>query len=140
MVDKKTELDLKSLKDFLEFWVKFHVIYDNTVSRDIISKEDEEKFLETRNTIRQKYEELKGSLEFKYMPHSRMTDPVNEVLLLDSMRLMSEKNLKKLGDDWKDSYVFLNSILERLKNKKRRLEQFNPVGVFFKRILDRRAS
>jgi hypothetical protein len=33
--------------------------------------------------------------------------------------------------------VFLNNIVERLENKRRRLEQFNPVGVFLKRFFEK---
>jgi hypothetical protein len=138
MIDKKTEGDIKAVKGFLEFWVKFHSIYNDTISKDIISQEDESKFLEAKAMIKAKYDALKGSLEFKYMPHSRLTDPVNDVLMLDNIRFISEKNLKKLSEDWKDSYIFLNNIAERLKSKKRRLEQFSPVGVFFKRVLERK--
>lgn len=136
MVDKKTESDIKIVKGFLEFWVKFHSIYSGIVSKDNISKEEEVKFLETKGLIKNKYDELKGSLDFKYAPHSRLTDPVNDILRLDNVRFMAEKNLKRCEDDWRDSYIFLNSILERLKNKKRRLEQFSPAGVFFKRFFD----
>jgi len=140
MIDKKTEADIKALKGFLEFWTKFHSIYDEAASKDIISKEDEAKFLEIRDLIKCKYEELSSSLEFKYAPHSRLTDPVDGVLAINGIRLMSERSLKKLNEDWRDSYVFLNSIMERLKSKKRRLEYFNPVGVFFKRFFDRRGE
>jgi len=134
MIDKKTETDIRAIKGFLEFWAKFHDIYNSAVSRDTISKEDEDKFLGTRDAIRAKYNEMKGGLDVNYMPHSRLTDPVADVLAINGIRLMSEKNLKKLNEDWKDSYVFLNNIIERLKNKKKRLEQFNPVGVFLKRF------
>ena len=48
MRDKKTEADLKSMKGFLEFWGKFHSIYSDTSEKGLITKEDEEKFLETR--------------------------------------------------------------------------------------------
>lgn len=136
MIDKKTESDIKIVKSFLEFWVKFHSIYSDVVSKDNITKEEELKLLETKGLIRNKYEELKGSLDFKYAPHSRLTDPVKDILQLDNVRFMAEKNLKKVEDDWRDSYVFLNSILERLKNKKRRLEQFSSAGVFIKRFFD----
>ena len=136
MVDKKTEADIKSIKSFLEFWGKFHSIYSATVSRERISKEEESKFLETKALIKNKYDELKSTLDFKYAPHSRLTDPVNDILQLDNVRFMAEKNLKKMEDDWRDSYIFLNSILERLKNNKRRLEEFSPTGVFFKRFFD----
>lgn len=136
MTDKKTEADIKIVKGFLEFWVKFHSIYSGVVSKGNISKEEEIKFLETKALIKNKYDELKNSLDFKYAPHSRLTDPVNDILQLGNVRFMAEKNLKRVEDDWRDSYVFLNNILERLKNKKRRLEQFSPAGVFFKRFFD----
>jgi len=134
MIDKKTEAGIKTAKDFIEFWTKFHHIYNDTVSKGIISKEDESKFLETKGMIKAKYDELKSMMEFKYMPHGRLTDPVSEVLNVETIRFISEENLRKLNNDWKDSYVFLNNILERLKEKKRRVEGFSPIGVFFKKI------
>ena len=137
MIDKKTESDIKAIKSFLELWVKFHSIYDEAVSKEVISKEGEVVFLETRDAIKSKYEELKGALEIKYVPHSRLTDPVDDILAISGIRLMSERSLKKLNEDWRDSYVFLNNIVERLKNKKRRLEVFNPISVLFKRFFER---
>ena len=134
MRDKKTEVDIKSMNGFLEFWGKFHSIYSNTLEKDIITKEDEEKLLETKEMIRSKYGELKGSLDYHYMPHGRLTDPVSDILSLQTIRFISEDNLKKLNNDWKDSYVFLNNIFERLKTRKRRFEEFNALGVFFKRV------
>jgi len=136
MIDKKTESDIKTVRSFLEFWVKFHSIYSGVISSESISYEDEQKFLETKDIIKNKYEGLKGAFEFKYMPHGRLTDPVNDILGVDNVRFMAEKNLKKLRVDWKDSYVFLNNILERLENKKRRLDQFNPMAVFIKKFFE----
>ena len=136
MVDKKTESDIKTVKGFLEFWVKFHSIYSGVVSKDNISMEEEIKFLETKTLIKNKYDGMKNSLDLKYVPYSRLTDPVNDILQVNNIRFMAEKNLKKTEDNWRDSYVFLNSILERLKNNKRRLEQFSPAGVFFKRFFE----
>jgi hypothetical protein len=138
MIDKKTESDIRALREFLEFWSRFHYIYNSTVSSQIISKEDEDKFLQTKEMIRQKYEELKKCLDVKYVPHSRLTDPVSDVLSIPGIRFAAEKNLKKLADDWRDSYVFLNSIMERLKTRKRRFSQFNPIGVYFKRMFEGR--
>jgi len=136
MIDKKTESDIKTVRSFLEFWDKFHSIYSGVITRESISKEDEQKFMDTKDIIRNKYEGLKGGLEFKYMPHGRLTDPVSDILGIDNVRFMAEKNVRKLRGDWKDSYVFLNNILERLENKKRRLVQFNPMAVFFKKIFE----
>ncbi|MFA6321324.1 MAG: hypothetical protein WCY36_05645 [Candidatus Omnitrophota bacterium] len=137
MKDKKTEIDIKTMNSFLEFWGKFHSIYSGTLGKGIITKEDEDKFLETKLTMRSKYEELKGSLEYRYMPHSRLTDPVTDILSIQTIRFISEDNLKKLNNDWKDSYIFLNNIFERLKTRKRRFKEFSELGVFFKRIREK---
>lgn len=138
MIDKKTETDIKSVTEFLEFWGKLHSLYSDIITRDRITKDDEDAFLKASSALKDKYEALKNGLEFKYMPHMRLTDPVSDILDLEGIHFISEPSLKKLEDDWRDSYIFLNSILERFKNKKRRLEQFNPVGVFIKKIFDRR--
>jgi hypothetical protein len=140
MIDRKTEADIRTLGSFLEFWTKFHSIFDEAVSKDIISNDDEGRFLGVRDIIRSKYEALRSSLDFKYSLHSRVTDPVDEVLAISGIRLMSEKALRKLNDDWRDSYVFLNGIMERLKNKRRRLQHFNPVAVYFKRLFENKAE
>lgn len=135
MKDKKSELDIKTLKSFMEFWTKFHSIYNDMIAQDIISNDDDSKFLDTKEIIKKKYDELKKELEVNYMPHARITDPVNDILALRGLHFMSEKSLGKVNNDWKDSYIFLNSILERLKENKRMAEKLNPVGVYLKRIL-----
>ena len=140
MIDKKLETDIRALKGFLEFWAKFHYIYDTAIAKEIISRDDEAKFLETKEMIRSKYEALKAGLDVTYMPHSRLTDPVNDILSLNGISFMSEKNLKKMSEDWRDSYVFLNNIEERLKSRKKRLEQFNPIGVFVKKFFEKRQA
>jgi len=135
MIDRKTITDLKAVQSFVELWTKFHYIYNGIFSKGIISKEDEIRYLETRNAMRAKYDDLKRAMEFKYMPHGRLTDPVGDVLTVETIRFVSEDNLKRLNEDWKASYVFLNSILERLKEKKDRLEDMSPIGSFFRRVL-----
>lgn len=136
MRDRKTESDIKTVKSFIEFWTKFHSIFAGMLSNQIISSDDEAKFCETRDMMRSKYEALRKELEFTYVPHGRMTDPVDEVLKIGGIRLMSEKGLKKLNEDWRDSYIFLNNIQERLASKKKRLEEFNTAGVLVKRFID----
>jgi hypothetical protein len=138
MIDKKIEADIKEVTAFLELWGKFHSIYRLTIAKERISNDDEAKFLETKDILAKRYEEMRSSLDLKYSPYGRLTDPIEEILALKGIRLISEKNLKKLEADWSDAYVFLNSILERLKNNRRRFDQFNPVGVFIKRIFKRK--
>lgn len=131
---RKLEPNIKAAKSFLEVWTKFHSIYSGIIQKEIISKEDEERFMESLYMIRNKYEDLKGGLDYKYMPHARLTDPVSDILSLNGIRFMSEKNLKRLNDNWRDSYVFLNNILEQLKGTKKRMDELNPVGAFFKKV------
>jgi len=136
MIDKTLRENIKETRSFLEYWIKFHGLYNDITKKESIAKKDEESFLEAKDLVSDKYTKLRETFEFRYMPHNRLTDPVAEVLSLRNISAMSEQRLKKIEDDWKDSYVFLSSILERLENKKRRLDRFNPLGVFFKRLFD----
>lgn len=138
MIYKRAASDLKELRSFLEFWEKFHSVYEDMLSKAVLSADDEAKFLETKKIIREKYEALKKALDFRYAPHSRLTDPVSEVLQVENVRFISERNLKKAEDDWRDSYIFLNSIMERLYENKRRTGSDSPAGAFLKRIFARR--
>ena len=137
MMNKKIESDIRTLKDFLEFWGRFHSIYSDIIGKDIISAEDETKFLGTKVMIRTKYDELNKALDFRYSPHGRLTDPASDILSMKTIRFVSEDNLKKIENNWKDSYVFLNNIMEQLKTKRKISEGFNPVASFFKRVLDK---
>lgn len=137
MTNRKIESDIQTLNGFLEFWGRFHSIYGDISAKDIITSDDENKFLETKSMIKDKYEELNKALAVKYIPHGRLTDPVNDVLSMKTMRFMSEDNLKRIENDWKDSYVFLNNIMEQLKTKKKISDDFNPVLSFFRRIFDK---
>lgn len=135
MIDRKMEDDITDVKNFLEFWGKFHAIYSEVISRERISEEDDLRFSETREMIRSKYKDLRESLEIRYAPHGRITDPVNDVLEVGTVHHISEKKMKKLSDDWKDSYVFLNNILENLKSRAKVSRDMKPPFAFLKRIL-----
>ncbi len=137
MIDKRTEGNTRDLSSFLESWGKFHQLYNEVTAKPIVTKEDEAVFVETKELIRKKYDELRLRLEFQYMPFSRLTDPIVDILALDTISHMSETKLKKMEDDWNDAYIFLNNILERLKNRKRRLEHFSGVGVWAKRLFEK---
>lgn len=134
MIDNTIEANLRAVKSFREFWSKFHSIYSEIISRERIGDEEETKFLDAKGPLRSKYEELLKSLDFKYMPHSRLTDPVESILNISTIRFSAEKNRQKIEEDWRDSYIFLNSIEEHLKNRKRRLEHINPVLAVIKKI------
>ncbi len=137
MIDKRTEDNIKDTKSFLESWGKFHQTYINLISKGTFTKDDEAVFFDTKMILSERYSVLTSSLEFKYMPYNRLSDPVSEILGLDNISCMSEKRIKKIEDSWNDSYIFLNKILERLKNRRKRLENFSAVGVRIKRFMER---
>ena len=137
MIDKRTEDNIKDVKSFLESWAKFHQIYIKLTSKSTVTKDDEEIFFETKDIMSKRYVVMNGSLEFKYMPYNRLSDPIAEILGLDNISYISEKKLKKVEDDWNDSYIFLNKILERLKNRRKRLENFSAAGVWIKKMVER---
>ncbi len=137
MIDKKTEENIKDLSGFMDSWLKFRQLYMTICSKSLLTKEDESIFFETKELVSKRYAALKDKMEFKYMPYSRLTDPVHEILGLDGISCMSEKKSRRIDDDWRDSYIFLNSILERLKNRKKRLEHFSTIGVWVKRMFER---
>ena len=137
MIDKRTEGNIRDLKEFLESWQKFHQLYDETIAKPIVTKDDEAVFTETKGIIKKKYDELSGRMEFKYMPFSRLTDPIADILALDTISHMPEPKLKKMAEDWNAAYIFLNNILERLKNRKRRLEHFSGAGVWVKHLFEK---
>ncbi len=136
MTNKKISSDIQAMKNFLEFWGRFHSIYGDIIAKDIITAEDENKFLETKVILNTKYDEMNKALVSRYMPHGRMTDPVGGILSMKTIRFMSEDNLKKIENDWKDSYVFLNSVMEQLKGQKSVSDNLNPVSSFFRRIFE----
>lgn len=137
MIDKRIVSDIQALKGFLEFWGRFHSIYGDIISKDRITGDDETKFIEAKEMIRAKYDSLNKQLDLKYMPHGRPTDPVSDLLSMKTIRFVSEDNIKKIENDWKDSYVFLNNIMEQMKTTKKISDDFNPVSAFLRRILKR---
>jgi len=137
MIDKQIEANLLKIRSFREFWGKFHSIYNELSCKERLLEEDDAKFLETKEMLRKKYEELIKALDFKYMPHTRLTDPVESILSLGTIRFIAEKNARKIEDDWLDSYIFLNSVEEHLKNRKRRLENVSFISLFFKNLMKR---
>jgi hypothetical protein len=136
MIDRKTEESIKFLKTFVESWRKFHQLYLELAAKNIVTKEDEGVFSDTRELMAKRYSALKESLEFTYMPYNRLTDPVTDILDMNCVFYMSEERSRKIEEHWVDSYIFLNKILERLENRKRRLEHFSAVGVWMKRVLE----
>ena len=111
MIDKKTEAAIKSVKSFLEVWTQLHSMYGQILSRDIITKDDEDKFLSSKDMVAKKYSDLGSGLDFKYLPRSFYRS-CERYTSHRRYTVRVEKSLKKIDDDWQDSYVFLNSILE----------------------------
>jgi len=97
-------------KEFMQLWVKFHQLYVEAMNKTSITPEEEEAFLETKSIIARKFQALADSLSIDRSITDRTYDVINQILSLDSISTLSEPTLKKLENDWHESYISLNRI------------------------------
>lgn len=140
MIDKKLESNIKDMKKFLEFWSKFHEIYNNAIANKNSLNTDEENFLSTRSLVNFRFHDLMDSANIK--PHNRLTrgSPIYEILSLESLSGISDDKLKRLEDCWTESFFYLSSILNRFQKKKNHIEKFNKFVFIMKNLIRRKGG
>lgn len=129
MIDKRLESNIKKTKDFIEIWDKFH---------NIFKKKDEENFLATKVLVNLRYDDLMDSLGEKPIKRFIKNESLYNILLLGNLSIMSDERLKAVDKDWKESSKFLNTLLDRLEKKKRRIEGFNRFAFALKKGIKKR--
>lgn len=129
MIDKRLESNIKKTKDFIEIWDKFH---------NIFKKKDEENFLATKILVNLRYDDLMDSLGEKPIKRFIKNESLYNILLLGNLSIMSDERLKAVDKDWKESSKFLNTLLDRLEKKKRRIEGFNRFAFTLKKGIKKR--
>lgn len=125
MIDKKLEENIKRTKKFFEFWSKFHELYRGAIAHYDDSGAKEEEFLSTRSLVNSRFQDLMDVMALSHQDRLEKGVSVYEILSIDSLSEMSDDKLKKIEDFWTDSYIFLSSVLDRSRRKKRRIEKFN---------------
>jgi hypothetical protein len=134
MIDKELELKIKRLKEFMQLWVKFHDMYKKAISRETISPEEENIFLETKSLIARKYQALKDYLGIDPSYEDRTFDVISQLLSLKSVAAISDLSLHKIENDWHNSYILLNKLLGELEGKQEVLRKVSKFGLILRKL------
>lgn len=119
-------------KEFMELWVKFHQIYKEAMEKTSITPEEEELFLQTKSIVARKFQVLADSMSMDRATIERTYDVIGQILSLKNISALSEQVLKKIENDWHESYISLNRLLGHLEVQKDTLIRHK--GSFAKRI------
>lgn len=105
-------------KEFMELWVKFHQIYKEAMGKSSITPEEEELFLQTKSIVARKFQILADSMSIDRTTIERTYDVIGQILSLKNISALSEQVLKKIENDWHESYISLNRLLGHLEAQK----------------------
>ncbi len=135
MVDKELEKKIKQIKEFMELWVKFHELYKSATKNRVISPDEEKAFLETKSLIARKYQALMDNLNIEPTAEDKTMDIISQVLSLETVSSISDMQMRKIENDWHDSYISLNKLLGKLENKREDFAKMRTGKIMMKRIL-----
>ena len=110
--------DIIKIKEFIELWKKFNQIYKESMGKTAITEEEEGLFLETKSIVARKFQTLVDSLAIERSTVDRTYDVINQILSLGSISTFSEESLRKINNDWHQSYISLNRLLGHLEAEK----------------------
>jgi hypothetical protein len=102
-------------REFIELWKKFNQIYKEAMGKSVITEEEEELFLETKSIVARKFQTMVDSITVERSTIDRTYDVINQILSLKSISAISEEALRKLNNDWHQSYISLNRLLGHLE-------------------------
>jgi hypothetical protein len=102
-------------KEFIELWKKFNQIYKEAMGKSAITEEEEELFLETKSIVARKFQTMVDSITVERSTIDRTYDVINQILSLRSISTISEEALRKLNNDWHQSYISLNRLLGHIE-------------------------
>jgi len=105
-------------KEFIELWKKFNQIYKEAMGKTTITEEEEDLFLETKSIVARKFQTLVDSLSIERSTTDRTYDVISQILSLRSISTLSEESLRKISNDWHQSYISLNRLLGHLEAEK----------------------
>ena len=116
MQDRK-EAIIKT-KEFLELWKKFDHICKDAMKKTSITEEEEDLFLDTKSVVARKLQILVDSLPVERTTVDRAFDIINKIISLKSIATLSEEALRKINNDWHQTYISLNRLLGHLEAQK----------------------
>jgi hypothetical protein len=116
MPDLETKQKFDRTQELIKLWVKFHEYFLGVLKGGKPAPGDEQKFLELRSQIAQRYQalsELLGTGQSIGNIHS--LDMVTQVLSLEKIPEITELERDKIEADWSAAYISLNRILGSLE-------------------------
>ncbi|NQT90220.1 MAG: hypothetical protein HQ558_03100 [Candidatus Omnitrophica bacterium] len=117
IIDIKASIE--GTKEFMELWVKFHQSYKEAMGKTSITPDEEKAFLEAKSLIARKFQTLADSINIDRSTTDRTFDVINQILSLKSISTLSDQTLKKIENDWHESYISLNRLLGHLEAQKK---------------------
>ena len=123
-----TKEDIGKTKEFIELWKKFNQIYKESMGKTAITEEEEDLFLETKSIVARKFQTLVDSLAIERSTIDRTYDVINQILSLRSISTFSEESLRKIGNDWHQSYISLNRLLGHLEAQRDTVSEKNKIS------------
>ena len=121
-------------KEFIELWKKFNQIYKEAMGKTAITEEEEDLFLETKSIVARKFQTLVDSLSIERSTIDRTYDVINQILSLRSISTLSEESLRKISNDWHQSYISLNRLLGHLEAEMNAAVEKDKISL--KQVLD----
>lgn len=119
MEDKKLEKKFSKLKEFCEAWSAFEDLYKKIKNKDVISQEDEKDFLENKKVMERRYMDLSYGLEMKEL--IKYDDPVFSVLKIEKITSLSDQEMEKIDEDWRNADLFLQALVKGFEERLKRV-------------------
>jgi len=125
---KKEQTGVAQTKVFIALWDKFYRIYRRAIMKQNVSAEDSKIFIENRDIMRKKYKEIEELVKQKISEIDiEKSGPVIDILNIENLSSMSDKELKKNNDTWRRTFQTLNyylDILEKTGHKNTNIFEF----------------
>src|SRR4030042_1437486 len=121
----------------MEIWNKFRLIFQKALSCNTVDIDEERSFLSLKGLVNSRYDDLMDSFGVKPIGRFIKSESIYNILSLENLSTMSDERYALVERDWEESLRFLDSLLERLERKKRRIGGFNKFIFLVKNGINR---
>jgi hypothetical protein len=133
MRDKNLERNIRRVEAFIEQWKRLSQFLDRGFQAQSFTAEEEAAFLQLKSEIAQ------GQALLMVMLAADERDDhalklLNAVPSLQTFRELPESLAKKVVADWHNIYLWLQSLLGRLRGRQAQLAQLSTVRIGFQRV------
>lgn len=135
MIDELLEKKISSLQDFIKLWVDFKNFLEEREGKESLSPEEEREFLEIKSRIARQYQGLVDTLKEDLRGEESIISILSHAPNLKQLVADSGMQLRKIKNDWHESFIFLNTVLGRLENRRRELASVSRFKILLPRIV-----